>query len=117
MSKQIQSAYQLSLKSSDQAWDLIQVWTIFARTIIGSQFVDCLDKVTIALAKAAKSSNDDEKFDHLHKSSQLMIEIFVYLDKARRRKLISKFDYQNFYVQFNKLDTLINQSIKIYKKN
>ena len=116
MKKTLKSAYALSMVLSDEVWQLIQLWGVFSKTIIGNQFITSLDFLTINLAKAAKTTNDDRQSIFILNTQEQLTESFMWNDKARRRQLLDKQDYQAIYVQLLKLDQLINQPEKTVQK-
>ncbi len=95
----------LSEMISDQVWELVQFWSPFSQTIIGNRFIQCLDEITI-LASQVKKVKKDEKSEYEKKITLLTQEAMVWLDKARRRRLISNDDYQKLYTQINNLHLL-----------
>lgn len=111
MKKASKTAYTLSNNLSDSVWELVQMWSVFAKTIIGNQFMIALDEVTVNLAKAAKASTPETQQDFLAKAHELLTECFIWNDKARRRKLLVKDDYQAIFVSLTKLQELVNKSL------
>lgn len=98
----------LSCELSDTVWSLVQFWSPFSQTIIGGRFVNCLDEITILLTQIKKVSKTG-KIEYQKKIMLLTEEALVWLDKARRRRLLNNDDYQGLYTVFNQLMTEIKK--------
>ncbi|NMC36671.1 four helix bundle protein [Candidatus Beckwithbacteria bacterium] len=107
MAKLTKKTYQLCLQTADRAWEVIELWPVFAKSTIGQQLILCLDLLTVSLAKAVQSKQEN-KLKFINQAREHSIESLVWLDKARRRRLLSKFDYQELYVNLQKLNQDLN---------
>jgi len=87
---------------SDRVWSLVQFWSPFSQAIIGSRFIQCLDEITI-LSVQHKKVSKDKKEGYLNKIELLTEEALIWLDKSRRRRLLSNEEYQNLYAQMKSL--------------
>ena len=106
---QLKKAYNTSHALADSVWNLVKIWDIFSQTIIGTAFIRSLDNTTIALAQAAQTNNAIEIGNYVRNAKEEAIESLVWLDKARRRKLIIRQDYQHLYVALLGLRDLLNE--------
>jgi hypothetical protein len=61
----LKTVYKKSLDISDTVWILIQYWSNFNKTIIGINYINCLDFLTIQLAKALTTKTKKEKEKNL----------------------------------------------------
>jgi hypothetical protein len=98
----------LSEQISDSAWYLVQFWSVFSKNLIGNNLITSLDKVSIDLQFYNKTKDKQIKQDFLYKSQKKLFEAFMWLDKARRRKIISKDDYQMLYTKMTILQEVLN---------
>lgn len=99
---------------SDEVWSLVRFWSPFNQTIVGNEFIKSLDSITIDLSQiiTKKTKNQDKILQNIKNN---LVKAAIYNDIARRRRIISKNDYQNIYVQINKLKNQIFPDLKIRK--
>ncbi|MGI5827426.1 MAG: four helix bundle protein [Patescibacteria group bacterium] len=112
MPNTIKSAYTLCNNLTEAVWYVVQFWSVFAKTIVGNQLLNSLDNISINLAKAGKIKDSNRQILFLGDAAEYLIESFVWIDKARRRSLFSKEEYQTFYLQMEKLETLLDKKRK-----
>ena len=101
-------AYITANDLAEFVWQIAQFWGVFSQTIIGNQFVHSLDALSIDLAKLAKSNNPSQRNTYVQSAQEHLIEAFMWNDKARRRKLLGKEEYQTIYVQIQKVESLLS---------
>lgn len=100
----LKKQYQDSLELSDNIFQITQFWSNFSQTIIGISLQKTTDNISINLGKIPKTKDSQRKNDYKNLALENTIEALLWLDKARRRKIISKGDYQSFYLSLNKLE-------------
>jgi len=96
------SLLKLSHLLSDTVWSLVQFWSPFSQTIIGNRFVQSLDEITVLLFQLEKNKPKNKE-QYVNKLNLLLSEALIWLDKSRRRRLISNDDYQKLYSQLRKI--------------
>lgn len=104
--------YNLSMTLSDKAWNFILKWDYFAKDTIGKQWVRASDSVSANISEGLgrNTYKDSRSFYYIARGS--LYESKTWLDKAKRRNLISEEDYKNLYSEHNVLGYKLNNFIK-----
>ena len=110
MATHLKSIYQKSLDLSDVVWTLIQYWSNFNKTIIGTHYINCLDFLSIHLAKALTNKSKKQKTENLRVSLEYLKEALLWHDKSRRRKLINQKDYKHIYENLKQIKQKLEKS-------
>lgn len=105
-------AYKIAFNLSNYVWDLIVKLDRFSKDTLGIQFVRSIDSISANIAEGfgRYSKKDKVKFFRIGFGS--MYESLDWNEKALKRKLISKTDYDYIYSELQKLPKLIHQLIK-----
>lgn len=105
-------AYKIAFNLSNYVWDLIVKLDRFSKDTLGIQFVRAVDSISANIAEGfgRYSKKDKVKFFRIGFGS--MYESLDWNEKALKRKLISKTDYDYIYSELQKLPKLIHQRIK-----
>ncbi len=105
-------AYKIAFNLSNYVWDLIVKLDRFSKDTLGIQFVRAVDSIPANIAEGfgRYSKKDKVKFFRIGFGS--MYESLDWNEKALKRKLISKTDYDYIYSELQKLPKLIHQLIK-----
>lgn len=105
-------AYKIAFNLSNYVWDLIVKLDRFSKDTLGIQFVSAVDSISANIAEGfgRYSKKDKVKFFRIGFGS--MYESLDWNEKALKRKLISKTDYDYIYSELQKLPKLIHQLIK-----
>ncbi len=82
--------YRLAERLSDEVWDAVLTWNLFARDTIGKQLVRAADSVgaNIAEGSGRRSFQDNRRFIRIARGS--LRETQHFLRRAYRRKLLSQ---------------------------
>jgi four helix bundle protein len=104
--------YNLSMDLSDKVWDYVVSWEYFAKDTIGKQWVRAADSVSANISEGfgRNTYRDSRSFYYIARGS--LYESKTWLDKAKRRKLISEEDYKTLYSGHNVLGYKLNNFIK-----
>jgi len=104
--------YNLSMTLSDKVWDLVITWEYFAKDTLGKQWVRASDSVSANISEGfgRNTYRDSRSFYYIARGS--LYESKTWLDKAKRRKLISEDDYRTLFTEHNVLGYKINNFIK-----
>lgn len=105
-------AYKIAFNLSNYVWDLIVKLDRFSKDTLGIQFVRAVDSISANIAEGfgRYSKKDKVKFFRIGFGS--MYESLDWNEKALKRKLISKTDYDYIYSELQKLPKLIHQLVK-----
>ncbi|MDP4238923.1 MAG: four helix bundle protein [Bacteroidota bacterium] len=104
--------YNLSMMLSDKVWDFVLKWEYFSKDTIGKQWVRAADSVSANVSEGfgRNTYRDSRSFYYIARGS--LYESKTWLDKARRRKLISEDDYHVIFSEHNVLGFKLNNFIK-----
>lgn len=97
---------------SDKVWEFVVRWEYFTRDTIGKQWVRAADSVSANISEGfgRNTYKDSRSFYYISRGS--LYESKTWLDKAKRRKLISEDDYKIMYSEHNVLGYKLNNFIK-----
>ena len=104
--------YNLSMSLSDKVWNFVIKWEYFSKDTIGKQWVRASDSVSANISEGfgRNTYRDSRSFYYIARGS--LYESKTWLDKARRRKLISEDDYHVLFSEHNVLGLKLNNFIK-----
>ena len=104
--------YNLSMVLSDKVWDLVIAWEYFAKDTLGKQWVRASDSVSANISEGfgRYTYRDSRSFYYIARGS--LYESKTWLDKAKRRKLITEDDYRALFAEHNVLGYKLNNFIK-----
>jgi four helix bundle protein len=104
-------AYKVAFNLSNYVWDLIVKWDRFNSDTIGKQFVRSVDSISANLAEGFGRYSKKDKFKFYRISFGSMYESLDWNEKALKRKLLTKSEYDYIYSELQKLPKLIHQLI------
>ncbi len=105
-------SYKVAFNLSNYVWDLIIKWDRFNSDTIGKQFVRSVDSISANLAEGFGRYSKKDKVKFYRISFGSMYESLDWNEKAFKRKLISKTEYDYIFSELQKLPKLIHQLIK-----
>lgn len=105
-------AYNIAFNLSNYVWDLIVKWDRFNSDTVGKQFVRSIDSISANLAEGFGRYSKKDKVKFYRISFGSMYETLDWNEKALKRKLLTKSDYDYIYLELQKLPKLIHQLIK-----
>ena len=105
-------AYKVAFTLSNYVWDLIVKWDRFNSDTVGKQFVRSVDSISANLAEGFGRYSKKDKVKFYRISFGSMYESLDWNEKALKRKIISKSEYDYIFSELQKLPKLIHQLIK-----
>jgi len=105
-------SYKVAFNLSNYVWDLIIKWDRFNSDTVGKQFVRSVDSISANLAEGFGRYSKKDKVKFYRISFGSMYESLDWNEKALKRKLISKSEYDYIFTELQKLPKLIHQLIK-----
>ncbi len=105
-------AYKVAFSLSNYVWDLIVKWDRFSSDTVGKQFVRSVDSISANLAEGFGRYSKKDKVKFYRISFGSMYESLDWNEKALKRKLINKNEYDYIFSELQKLPKLIHQLIK-----
>jgi len=104
--------YKIAFNLSNYVWDLILKWDRFNSDTVGKQFVRAVDSISANIAEGFGRYSKKDKVKFYRISFGSMYESLDWNEKALKRKLLIKSDYDYIYSELQKLPKLIHQLIK-----
>lgn len=105
-------AYKIAFNLSNYVWDLIVRWDRFSLDTVGKQFVRSVDSISANLAEGFGRYSKKDKIKFYRISFGSMYESLDWNEKALKRKLVNKSEYDYIFSKLQKLPKLIHQLIK-----
>ncbi|HQF43293.1 MAG TPA: four helix bundle protein, partial [Ignavibacteriaceae bacterium] len=102
----------IAFSLSNYVWDLIVKWNQFNSDTVGKQFIRAVDSISANIAEGFGRYSKKDKIKFFRISFGSMYESLDWNEKAFKRKLISKSDYDYIFSELQKLPKLIHQLIK-----
>ncbi|MFA4851318.1 MAG: four helix bundle protein [Bacteroidales bacterium] len=110
-------AYRIAFHLSNYVWDIVIKWDYFAKSTLGSQFVDSVDSISANIAEGFGRYNKKDKVKFYRYSQGSMLESLDWNEKAKVRKLITQDEYNHIFGELQKLPKSINSLIKFTNSN
>ncbi len=104
--------YQLSEQLSDDVWEIVQHWNLFARNTVGGQIVRSGDSIgaNIAEGSGRGSYQDNRRFVRMARGS--LYETRHWLRRAFKRKLLTEEQINRLKVTIDELGPKLNAYLK-----
>lgn len=104
-------AYKIAFNLSNYVWDLVIKWDRTGLDIVGKQFIRSIDSISANLAEGFGRYSKKDKVKFYRISFGSMYEFLDWNEKALKRKLINKEEYDYIFSELQKLPKLIHQLI------
>jgi len=104
-------SYKIAFNLSNHIWELVIKWDRIGLDTVGKQFVRSVDSISANIAEGFGRYSKKDKIKFFRISFGSMYESLDLNEKALKRKLISKKEYDYIYSELQKLPKLIHQLI------
>ena len=104
-------SYKIAFNLSNHIWELVVKWDRIGLDTVGKQFVRSVDSISANIAEGFGRYSKKDKIKFFRISFGSMYESLDWNEKALKRKLISKKEYDYIYSELQKLPKLIHQLI------
>ena len=104
-------AYKIAFNLSNYVWELVFRWDTFPKMTLGRQFVDATDSVSANIAEGFGRYSKKDKIRFYRISYGSLFESLDWNEKARKRKILSKEEYENIFTELKKLPKSIHHLI------
>jgi four helix bundle protein len=109
-------AYRIAFHLSNRVWQLVFKWDNFARDTVGKQFVRAVDSISANLAEGFGSFGKANRIRFYRYALGSVKEGMDWNQKAKVRQLLTEADYQEFFLELQKLPKAINSLIKFTRE-
>ena len=107
------SCYERSFNLSNRVWDIVLKWDGFAKNTIGIQFVKAVDSQSANIAEGFGRFNKKDKEKFYFNARGSVYEATHWTEKAKKRNLITKEQYEHIISQLMELPREVNWLIKV----
>ena len=109
--------YNLAQEFSDKIWSIVEKWEYFSKSGFGKQITNSADSISSNIAEGYGRFFIKENINFCFYSRGSVLETKNWLQKATRRNLISKEDYELLILQLEIIHRKLNGYIKVLKEN
>jgi four helix bundle protein len=106
------SAYKIAFDLSNYVWEVVSKWDYFAKDTIGKQFVKSVDSISANIAEGFGRFSKKDKINFYRYSFGSVKESLDWNEKAKKRNLLRKDEYNYILNELQKLPKEINHLIK-----
>jgi four helix bundle protein len=104
-------AYKIAFNLSNFIWDLVIKWERIGLDTVGKQFIRSVDSISANVAEGFGRYSKKDKIKFYRISFGSMYESLDWNEKAFKRNLISKKEFDYIFNELQKLPKLIHQLI------
>jgi len=104
-------AYKIAFNLSNYVWDLVITWDRLSSNTVGNQFIRSVDSISANIAEGFGRYSKKDKVKFFRISFGSMYESLDWNEKALKRKLINRKEYDYIFNELQKLPKLIHQLI------
>lgn len=105
------NAYKVSFNLSNYIWEIVTRWDFFVKDTIGKQFVRSIDSISANIAEGFGRYTKKERIQFYRYSRGSVMESLDWNEKAIKRKLLSKEEYEHILKELKNLPREINHFI------
>jgi four helix bundle protein len=105
-------AYKIAYNLSNYVWDIVIVWGYFEKDTVGKQFARSIDSISANIAEGFGRFGKKDKINFYRYASGSVKESLDWNEKAGKRNLLEKSEYEYILNELQKLPKEINYLIK-----
>ena len=105
-------AYKASFNLSNEVWKIVLTWDYFAKDTVGKQFVRSVDSIAANIAEGFGRYTKKDKIKFYRYAYGSIKESLDWNEKALKRDLLSKTQYQSCFSILNQLPKDLHALIK-----
>lgn len=106
------SSYKKAFALSNFVWDIVTKWETFSRQTVGSQFTRAIDSASANIAEGFGRYGKKDKVFFYRIARASVYESLDWLEKSKRRSLLTEKDYNYIFNNLKELPKDINTLIK-----
>jgi len=109
-------SYKIAFNLSNYVWELVSKWGSLPKSTLGRQFINAIDSISANLAEGFGRYSKKDKIRFYRISYGSLFESLDWNEKARKRKLVKKEEYEKIFNELQKLPKSIHHLIN-YTQN
>lgn len=114
-SEEQQEVYELSEKLSDEVWLSVEQWHYFAKDTVGKQLIRAVDRIGASIAEGVGRGSLKENQQFARRARGALYETKYWLQRANRRKLLSKDEMRRLAPLLRKLISRLNAYLNMVR--
>lgn len=107
-------AFKIAFNLSNYVWDKVIKWDIFAKSTLSQQFVRAVDSISENIAERFGRYSKKDKIRFCRIAYASLFESLDENEKAKKRKLLKKDEYEHIFTELQKLPKSYVPSYKLY---
>ena len=104
-------AYKIAFNLSNYVWDIVIKWDHFPKITLGQQFVEAVDSISANIAEGFGRYSKKDKIRFYRISYGSLFESLDHNEKANKRKLLKKIEYEHIFSELQRLPKSIHHLI------
>ncbi len=110
------SSYKIAFELSNYIWDVVKKWDYLAIQTIGRQLINAIDSVSANIAEGFGRRSRKDKIKFYYYSYGSVSEAIDWVEKAKKRELLTEEQYNFIISELNKLPKEINTLVKFTRE-
>lgn len=106
------SSYKTAFNLANYTWEVVLKWDNLAKFTVGNQFIRSIDSISANIAEGFGRYGKKDKVVFYRIARASVYESLDWLEKAKRRRLVDKKDYDYIFNQLKDLPKDLNSLIK-----
>ena len=104
-------SYIIAFNLSNYVWELVSKWDSLPKSTLGRQFINAIDSISASIAEGFGRYTKKDKTRFYRISYGSLFESLDWNEKARKRKLATKEEYEKIFNELKKLPKSIHHLI------
>ena len=104
-------SYIIAFNLSNYVWELVSKWDSLPKSTLGRQFINAIDSISANIAEGFGRYTKKDKIRFYRISYGSLFESLDWNEKARKRKLVTKEEYEKIFNELQKLPKSIHHLI------
>ena len=104
-------SYIIAFNLSNYVWELVSKWNSLPKSTLGRQFINAIDSISANIAEGFGRYTKKDKIRFYRISYGSLFESLDWNEKARKRKLVTKEEYEKIFNELQKLPKSIHHLI------
>ena len=104
-------SYIIAFNLSNYVWELVSKWDSLPKSTLGRQIINAIDSISANIAEGFGRYTKKDKIRFYRISYGSLFESLDWNEKARKRKLVTKEEYEKIFNELQKLPKSIHHLI------
>ena len=110
------NSYKIAFNLSNNVWDVVKKWDYLAIQTVGKQLISAVDSISANIAEGFGRRGKSDKIKFYYYSFGSLNESIDWVEKAFKRELLTREQYDNILGELKKMPLEINSLIKFTRE-